>query len=95
MEVDGYTYHRDRRAFANDRARDREALRRGQRTARFPADEIVSTPAAVAQELRGAPQPHLSLKLMSTLLPIGEVVKRSGVAASALRFYEERGLDRV
>ena len=29
---------------------------------------------------------------MSTLLPIGEVVRRSGVAASALRFYEERGL---
>jgi very-short-patch-repair endonuclease len=52
VEVDGYTYHRGRRAFANDRARDREALRRGQRTARFPADEIVSTPAAVAQELR-------------------------------------------
>jgi MerR family redox-sensitive transcriptional activator SoxR len=29
---------------------------------------------------------------MSTLLPIGEVARRSGVAASALRFYEERGL---
>src|ERR671929_908708 len=29
---------------------------------------------------------------MSTLLSIGEVSKRSGVAASALRFYEERGL---
>lgn len=29
---------------------------------------------------------------MSRLLPIGEVAKRSGVAASALRFYEERGL---
>jgi MerR family redox-sensitive transcriptional activator SoxR len=29
---------------------------------------------------------------MSTTLPIGEVAKRSGVAASALRFYEERGL---
>jgi MerR family transcriptional regulator, redox-sensitive transcriptional activator SoxR len=29
---------------------------------------------------------------VSTLLPIGEVAKRSGVAASALRFYEERGL---
>jgi len=28
------------------------------------------------------------------LLPIGEVAKRSGVAASALRFYEERGLIR-
>ena len=29
---------------------------------------------------------------MSDLLTIGEVAKRSGVAASALRFYEERGL---
>jgi MerR family redox-sensitive transcriptional activator SoxR len=29
---------------------------------------------------------------MSNLLTIGEVSRRSGVAASALRFYEERGL---
>ena len=29
---------------------------------------------------------------MSSLLTISEVVRRSGVAASALRFYEERGL---
>lgn len=29
---------------------------------------------------------------MSTLLSIGEVAKRSGVAASALRYYEDRGL---
>ena len=29
---------------------------------------------------------------MTDLLPIGEVARRSGVAASALRFYEERGL---
>lgn len=29
---------------------------------------------------------------MSTLMTIGEVSERSGVAASALRFYEERGL---
>ena len=29
---------------------------------------------------------------MSILLSIGEVSRRSGVAASALRFYEERGL---
>jgi MerR family transcriptional regulator, redox-sensitive transcriptional activator SoxR len=29
---------------------------------------------------------------MSSLLTIGEVARRSGVAASALRFYEERGL---
>jgi MerR family redox-sensitive transcriptional activator SoxR len=31
---------------------------------------------------------------VSTLLTIGEVSRRSGVAASALRFYEERGLVR-
>ena len=31
---------------------------------------------------------------MSELLTIGEVARRSGVAASALRFYEERGLIR-
>jgi MerR family redox-sensitive transcriptional activator SoxR len=31
---------------------------------------------------------------MATLLTIGEVARRSGVAASALRFYEERGLIR-
>ena len=29
---------------------------------------------------------------MSSPLPIGEVARRSGVASSALRFYEERGL---
>ena len=29
---------------------------------------------------------------MTDLLTIGEVARRSGVAASALRFYEERGL---
>src|SRR3712207_575433 len=31
---------------------------------------------------------------MADLMTIGEVAKRSGVAASALRFYEERGLIR-
>jgi MerR family transcriptional regulator, redox-sensitive transcriptional activator SoxR len=29
---------------------------------------------------------------MTTMLTIGDVARRSGVAASALRFYEERGL---
>ncbi|KAB2895952.1 MAG: redox-sensitive transcriptional activator SoxR [Kofleriaceae bacterium] len=29
---------------------------------------------------------------MSFIIPIGEVVRRSGVPASALRFYEQRGL---
>jgi MerR family transcriptional regulator, redox-sensitive transcriptional activator SoxR len=32
------------------------------------------------------------LAAMSELLTIGETARRSGVAASALRFYEERGL---
>jgi MerR family redox-sensitive transcriptional activator SoxR len=32
------------------------------------------------------------LRGMSTLLSIGEVSRRSGVATSALRFYEQRGL---
>ncbi|MGH6917261.1 MAG: redox-sensitive transcriptional activator SoxR [Geminicoccaceae bacterium] len=31
---------------------------------------------------------------MSALLTIGEIARRNGVAASALRFYEERGLIR-
>src|SRR3712207_7229071 len=31
---------------------------------------------------------------MAAMLTIGEVARRSGVAASALRFYEERGLIR-
>jgi MerR family transcriptional regulator, redox-sensitive transcriptional activator SoxR len=34
----------------------------------------------------------LSWRSMSEPLTIGEVARRSGVAASALRFYEERGL---
>jgi MerR family redox-sensitive transcriptional activator SoxR len=36
----------------------------------------------------------ISSRQMSTLLTIGEVSRRSGVASSALRFYEERGLIR-
>jgi very-short-patch-repair endonuclease len=52
VEVDSYTFHRGRRAFTDDRARDREVLRRGHRTARFTAVEIASAPTAVAEELR-------------------------------------------
>jgi very-short-patch-repair endonuclease len=52
VEVDGYAHHRSRRAFQRDRTRDREALRRGRRVARFTAVEIVSAPQAVAVELR-------------------------------------------
>jgi very-short-patch-repair endonuclease len=51
VEIDGWWFHRSRRAFANDRARDRRALREGHRVARFPADEVLDHPAAVATEL--------------------------------------------
>jgi MerR family transcriptional regulator, redox-sensitive transcriptional activator SoxR len=37
----------------------------------------------------------VSLKSSDDLLTIGEVARRSGLAASALRFYEERGLIRA
>jgi MerR family transcriptional regulator, redox-sensitive transcriptional activator SoxR len=30
---------------------------------------------------------------MADLLPVGEIARRSGVASSALRFYEQRGLN--
>jgi hypothetical protein len=52
VEVDGWTYHHTRAAFANDRRRDRAALADGYRVARFTATEILSAPAAVATELR-------------------------------------------
>src|SRR3954454_15840214 len=51
-EVDGYAYHRTRAAFQTDRARDRAALSRGWRVARFTAAEVLTDPAAVAAELR-------------------------------------------
>jgi MerR family redox-sensitive transcriptional activator SoxR len=40
------------------------------------------------------PKPPASAPVPAPLLPISEVARRSGVAASALRFYEERGLIR-
>ncbi|HEU4975900.1 MAG TPA: type IV toxin-antitoxin system AbiEi family antitoxin domain-containing protein [Baekduia sp.] len=52
VEVDGWTWHRTREAFAADRARDRQLLREGFRVARFPAMEVLDAPAMVAAELR-------------------------------------------
>jgi very-short-patch-repair endonuclease len=51
VEIDGWAFHRTRRAFAADRARDRAALLDGWRTARFPAIEIERQPKRVAGEL--------------------------------------------
>jgi very-short-patch-repair endonuclease len=52
IEVDGWQFHRSRRAFVTDRARDRAALATGWRVARFPATELERAPGAVAAELR-------------------------------------------
>jgi very-short-patch-repair endonuclease len=51
VEVDGWQFHRSRRAFITDRARDRAALTAGWRTARYPASEVIDRPAAVAAEV--------------------------------------------
>jgi very-short-patch-repair endonuclease len=51
VEVDGWRFHRTRRAFVTDRARDRAALKTGWRVARFPAIEVMGSPGAVADEL--------------------------------------------
>jgi very-short-patch-repair endonuclease len=52
VEVDGWQFHRSRRAFVTDRARDRAALATGWRVARFPATEVSRKPKRVAVELR-------------------------------------------
>jgi very-short-patch-repair endonuclease len=51
VEVDGYAYHSDRRAFEADRARDRELAHRGFLVIRFTDKELSRRPDAVAASL--------------------------------------------
>jgi hypothetical protein len=51
VEVDGYAHHRSRKAFNNDRMRDRRATARGFTVIRFTASEVLADPAGVAREL--------------------------------------------
>ncbi len=51
VEVDGWEFHRAKRAFGNDRRRDRRLIRAGWRVARFTSDEVTYEPEAVAAEL--------------------------------------------
>jgi very-short-patch-repair endonuclease len=51
VEVDGWKYHSDRRAFEADRARDRELARRGFTVLRFTDRELSAKPDAVADSL--------------------------------------------
>lgn len=53
MEVDGWSTHRTRRAFADDRARDRAHVQAGWRVVRFTAVEVDGQPTVVADELAG------------------------------------------
>jgi very-short-patch-repair endonuclease len=52
VEVDGWKYHSDRRAFEADRARDRELARRGFTVLRFADRELSRQPNAVVASLR-------------------------------------------
>jgi very-short-patch-repair endonuclease len=51
VEVDGWKYHSNRRAFEADRARDRELARRGLLVLRFTDRELSRQPDAVAASL--------------------------------------------
>ena len=51
VEVDGWNSHRGRRSFANDRRRDRKLVKAGWRVVRFPADDVLYRPGAVAAEI--------------------------------------------
>ena len=52
VETDGYAAHRGRQAFEDDRARDRELIRRGFRVLRLTHLQMTQDPAATAAALR-------------------------------------------
>jgi very-short-patch-repair endonuclease len=51
VEVDGYEYHRGRKSFEADRARDAELTRKGYRVLRFTYRQVTQDPARVARAL--------------------------------------------
>jgi very-short-patch-repair endonuclease len=51
VEVDGWRYHRSKRSFTADRARDRKLVRAGWRVVRFTGDDVADRPEQVAAEL--------------------------------------------
>lgn len=51
VECDGYTYHRDKASFSNDRARDRLLHMKGYKVLRFSGHDIMSHPTEMAKEL--------------------------------------------
>jgi hypothetical protein len=51
VEIDGWSFHRSKRSFADDRRRDRKLVKAGWRVVRFPADDVLYRPGAVAAEI--------------------------------------------
>ena len=51
VEVDGYKYHQGKRAFGNDRPRDRALVRAHWTVVRFTDDQVDQDPEGVAAEL--------------------------------------------
>ena len=54
VEVDGYDFHRDRRAFETDRARDATLVAHGYRVIRFTAAQLRDKPMLVISQLAAA-----------------------------------------
>lgn len=67
VEIDGYAFHSDRRAFERDRHRDAELARRGLRVLRFSAAQVLDgwpqVETAIERALRDSPlAPVMSLR---------------------------------
>jgi very-short-patch-repair endonuclease len=54
VELDGWAFHRTRRAFEHDRGRDQQLARAGFGTLRFTHRQIDGDPGDVAETLRAA-----------------------------------------
>jgi very-short-patch-repair endonuclease len=52
VELDSYTYHASRHAWEQDRRREREAYRRGDRHRRYTYDDVFGDPSEMLAELR-------------------------------------------
>jgi very-short-patch-repair endonuclease len=61
VELDGYTYHRSRHAWEQDRRREREAHARGDEFRRYTYGDVLEDPRPMLRELRPllAPEPSL------------------------------------
>ena len=51
VEVDGWRFHKTKRAFEADRRKDARLVIAGRRVVRFSAERVFGQPAAVAREL--------------------------------------------